>query len=160
MEMGLSIEEIRRVYETRQGGFFLATSALLRDADAAHDVVQDGFARALFARRKWRGGSPEAWIWRIVERRALDELRRRKHVLAPDQEFGLGDLFAGEHPEVLDAVAALAPRRRMMVFLHYFADLPYAEIARICGVAEGTVAATLSQARSELYQRLTQEVGP
>ena len=41
-----------------------------------------------------------------------------------------------------------------MVFLHYFADLSYGEVGRLCGVSEGTVAATLAQAREQLQERL------
>ncbi len=44
-----------------------------------------------------------------------------------------------------------------IVFLRYFADLSYAEIAAACDVSEGTVAATLAQARASLAERL-QEV--
>ena len=41
-----------------------------------------------------------------------------------------------------------------MVFLRYFADLSYAEIAEACAVSEGTVAATLAQARDQLLEAL------
>lgn len=152
--MELAVAEIERVYETRQGRFFLAAAALLKDRDAAHDAVQSGFAQALVDRRKWRGGEPEAWIWRIVERKALDELRRRSRAVPLDESFDVEALLADTHPEVVAAVAALAPRRRLMVFLHYFADVTYDDIARICGVSAGTVAATLAQARAELHEQL------
>jgi RNA polymerase sigma factor (sigma-70 family) len=57
-------------------------------------------------------------------------------------------------------VRALPPRRRLVVFLRYFADLSYAEIAVIAGVSEGTVAATLAQAHGELLGLLDgEEVG-
>ena len=59
--MALSVEETRRLYEDRQGGFFLGAMALLKDSGAARDAVQDGFAQALVARRNWRGGSPASW---------------------------------------------------------------------------------------------------
>ena len=52
---------------------------------------------------------------------------------------------------------ALPPRRRLVVFLRYFADLSYAEIAEIAGVSEGTVAATLAQAKEELLGLLNGE---
>ena len=55
------------------------------------------------------------------------------------------------------AIRALSPRRRLIVFLRYFADLPYAQIAEICHVSEGTVAATLSQAHEQLADALNME---
>ena len=51
-------------------------------------------------------------------------------------------------------VAALPERQRLAVFLRYFADLPYAEIASLLDISEGTVAATLSQAHAELLEQL------
>ncbi|MEO9175016.1 MAG: sigma factor-like helix-turn-helix DNA-binding protein [Gaiellales bacterium] len=44
----------------------------------------------------------------------------------------------------------LSPRRRLVVFLHYYADLSYASIAEPADMSEGTVAATLAQARAAL----------
>jgi DNA-directed RNA polymerase specialized sigma24 family protein len=45
----------------------------------------------------------------------------------------------------------------MAVFLRYFADLSYAQIGEVLGIAEGTVAATLSQAHEQLEHALTPE---
>jgi RNA polymerase sigma factor (sigma-70 family) len=152
--MGLSSEEIARVYERRQPGFVLAVAAMLDDRDAARDVVQDGFARALLRRHRCRGAVPEAWIWRIVEREAFGELRRRGRTLSLERDFDARLVPSEENPALAAAVKALPPRRRLVVFLRYFADLPYADIARICDMREGTVAATLAQAHDELQRRL------
>ena len=46
------------------------------------------------------------------------------------------------------------PRRRLIVFLRYFADLSYSEIATVCEISEGTVAATLAHAHSDLSKAL------
>jgi RNA polymerase sigma-70 factor, ECF subfamily len=61
---------------------------------------------------------------------------------------------SGPDADVRSAVQALPPRRRLVVFLRYFADLSYAEIAEVMGVAEGTVAAALAQAKAELGRSL------
>jgi RNA polymerase sigma-70 factor (ECF subfamily) len=53
-------------------------------------------------------------------------------------------------PALAAAIRALTPRRRLFVFLRYFGDLSYDEIAQACGVSRGTVAAALAQARTEL----------
>ena len=63
-------------------------------------------------------------------------------------------------PDLDAALRALSPRRRLVVFLRYFAGLSYAEIAEATEIAEGTVAATLAQARDELVAQLAQEEAP
>ncbi len=58
-------------------------------------------------------------------------------------------------PTLAAAVRELPPQRRMAIFLRYFADLSYAEIGETLGIAEGTVAATLSQAHRQLGAALS-----
>jgi RNA polymerase sigma factor (sigma-70 family) len=60
-------------------------------------------------------------------------------------------------PALEDALRTLPVKRRLIVFLRYFADLSYAQIAEICEVSEGTVGATLAQARSALEELLQEE---
>jgi RNA polymerase sigma factor (sigma-70 family) len=43
----------------------------------------------------------------------------------------------------------------MAIFLRYFADLSYAEIGEVLGIAEGTVSPTLSKAHRQLSAALT-----
>jgi DNA-directed RNA polymerase specialized sigma24 family protein len=45
----------------------------------------------------------------------------------------------------------------LIVFLRYFADFSYGEIAEACDVSEGTVAATLAQAHDALRVTLTSQ---
>src|SRR4051812_24147300 len=79
------------------------------------------------ARRLFRGGgSLEAWVYRIVLRTAREQGRKPRPVALAE------DLRAPDQPShlaVLDAVRRLSPRRRLVVFLRFFADLSYAEIA-------------------------------
>ena len=60
-------------------------------------------------------------------------------------------------PVLAEALRTLPAKRRLIVFLRYFADLSYGEIASICEVSEGTVGATLSQARAALEELLQKE---
>ena len=60
-------------------------------------------------------------------------------------------------PALAKALSGLPPRRRLIVFLRYFADLDYATIAEVCEIEEGTVAATLAQARQALASILDEE---
>jgi RNA polymerase sigma-70 factor (ECF subfamily) len=136
------------VYRRRYVGFRNALATVTGSYDTAHDAVQEGFARALKARNSFRGGSLEAWVWRIALRAALEA--RRASVASADQLPPADFVEPERDPELTAAIRSLPPRRRLIVFLRYFADLSYDEIARACGVSEGTVAATLAQAHEAL----------
>ena len=126
--------------------------------EAAHDVVQEAFARALAERRRFRGDGPlGAWVWRIALRVALDE-RHRTVWLPLGETIEPGLVEPARDPELAEALRALPPRRRLIFFLRYFADLSYQEIADVCGISEGTVAASLAQARSAVAHALEEEV--
>jgi RNA polymerase sigma-70 factor (ECF subfamily) len=145
---------IERVYRERFAVFVGAVRGIVGDADA-RDVVQDGFARALRESGRFRGRSPEAWIWRIVINRAFD-VRRRAAGLPLDFDVAAFDEAADG--VLTAAVLELPERRRAMVLLRYVAGLKNTEIAVALGVSEGTVAATLNQAREALAAALKAEV--
>ena len=150
---------IEALYHSRYSGFRHGAAAVLGDREAAHDAVQDGFAQALRSRGQFRGGSLEAWVWRIVLRKALD-LRRGASALPLEAELDDAILETGRDPDLAAAVRSLPPRRRLVVFLRYYADLPYEEIGRVCSISEGTVAATLARAHADLRRLLTTEEVP
>jgi RNA polymerase sigma-70 factor (ECF subfamily) len=149
---------IERLYRTRYVRFRNGVAPVAGSYEAARDAVQEGFARALRSSRQYSGrGSLEGWVWRIVLRTALEQ--RKPH---ERQEVSLDEIDATlVDPErdltLSAAVRTLPPRRRLIVFLRYFADLPYQAIAEALDVDAGTVAATLAQARQELAVILDNE---
>jgi len=153
-----TVARLEALYRTRYAGYALALAAIAGSHEAAHDAIQEGFARALRGHRGYRGGSLEARVWRILLRAARDQRT------APWSEIDEIDpvvLAPDRHPEVAEAVRALPPRRRLVVFLRYYADLSYDDIAELLGVETGTVAATVSQARGALLKSLeTSQVKP
>ena len=149
---------IEAIYRERFRSFLFSVTALLGDGEAAFDVVQDGFALALARQQTYRGdGSLEGWIWRIVLNVARDRQRssqRRENFPPPELPEGAGDADDAVRASLL----ALPERQRLAVFLRYYADLSYDQIAEALGVRVGTVAASLHSAHSAL-QRNLEEVG-
>jgi RNA polymerase sigma-70 factor, ECF subfamily len=151
-----TIAGIERLYRERYLRFRNGVAPVTGSFEAAHDAVQEGFARALRASRQYSGrGSLEGWVWRIVLRTALDQ-----------RELGMDVPLDAVDPEFVEperdfaltaAVQALPARRRLAVFLRYFADLPYQTIAEVLEVDVGTVAATLAQAKETLAAVLQEE---
>lgn len=149
---------LEQLYRDRYARFRDGLATVTGSYDTAHDAVQDAFAQALVKRRGFRGeGSLEGWVWRIAFRLALKERRRGGRAAFEEVEPVVVD--PERDPELAAALQQLPARKRLVVFLHYFADLSYAEIADICAISEGTVAAALNQARAALREALdAQEV--
>jgi RNA polymerase sigma-70 factor (ECF subfamily) len=99
--------------------------------------------------------SLEAWVWRIALRTALEQRGVAQAELNGSLDPRLPE--PDRDPELAAALRALPPKRRLVVFLRYFADLSYADIAEVCEISEGTVAATLAQARESLREALETE---
>jgi RNA polymerase sigma-70 factor, ECF subfamily len=150
-----SADEIERVYAARYAPYRRAVSAILGAEERAHDAVQEGFARALAKRRQFKGGSLEAWIWRIVVRQAYD-LHERPFA-ALEEELDTELIVSDRDPELAAAIRRLPPRRRLIVFLRYYGDLSYQQIGELIGVSAGTVGAALAQAHDELRAALELE---
>ena len=147
---------IEDVYRRRYVAFRNALATVTGSEESARDVVQDAFAEALRKRESFRGDGPlEAWVWRIALRLAFAS-RGSWDVVPFPESAEPAIVEPGLDPELANALRRLPPRRRLLVFLRYFGDLSYSEIASVCGISEGTVAATLAQARNELITRLGQ----
>ncbi len=131
------------------------------DADRAHDLAQETFARAL-------GQSPDnprAWLFRVASNLANDEarsaIRRRKHLIlikgeaeakqeaVPDPHDDL------EQQERVDAVRKaldqLGDRDREALLL-WNSGLSYQDIAAATGLAAGAIGTTLARARRRLVE--------
>jgi RNA polymerase sigma-70 factor (ECF subfamily) len=156
--MGTSAKELELLYRNRFGAFRNGLAPLCGSFERAHDAVQEAFARALRERESFRGrGSLEGWVWRIAFRVALDE-RRNGHEVVPGKAFEHASVPEPERDrELTEALRRLPARRKLVVFLRYFADLSYAEIAELCAISEGTVAATLAHAHDDLAKALAGE---
>ena len=149
-------DELEELYRSRYLTFRNGMAAITGSYDSARDVVQEAFARALRDRGQYRGDGPLLrWVWRIAVRVALESRRNGRELTLEEL---VADAPAPPLPERDPVLAAalreLPPRRRLVVFLRYFADLSYTEIAALCEISEGTVAATLAHAHADLSKAL------
>lgn len=156
--MAAELAEIEALYRTSYMRYRDALATVTGSYESARDAVQQAFAQAIAERAAFRGDGPlSAWVWRIALRQALS-LRQEFAQAHLNGTFDPGLVEPDRDPVLAEALRALPPRRRLVVFLRYFADLSYAEIADVVGVSEGTVAATLNQARAALRDAMTEGV--
>lgn len=150
------LDDVESMYRSRLAELRRVAAAVSGDRPAAPDIVQEAFARAVRDLDGFRGeGSLEGWLWRIVVNVARNHARDR--VLVEGLPPELSERNGGsdeEHDRVTLAVLSLPERQRLVLFLHYYADLGYDAIAHALEISPGTVGATLSAARSALRKRL------
>ncbi len=152
-----SFDAIEEVYRTRGADFYRVALAVTGHAERAQDAVQEGFARAIRSRRSFRGsGSLEAWICRCVLNAARDEYRKAS--FGSDLGDKLPSPTAADATDgvVRKAISELPQRQRDALFLRYYLDFDYGQIAEALGIRVGTVSATLHAARTALGHVLTE----
>jgi len=146
----------------------------VRDVELAKDITQEAFVR-LWERRHEIDPSRSvvAYLYQVVRRRAIDELRReavrarwaeREHLHASEdtaREAQMGRLTDHEIlARVGRAIGQLPGRRREAFTLVHVQELSYRDAAEVMGIAPQTVAnqvaAALAQLRCELKQLIAE----
>ncbi|MCW2675834.1 MAG: sigC [Modestobacter sp.] len=138
--------------------------AHLSDRQAAEDLTQETYLRALPALRGFEGRSSlRTWLLSIARRVCADHLRARKRrpLVLVGEDAELADLARdGHHDEVGGTVAAqdvldrLDPERREAFMLTQLIGLPYAEAAAVVGCPVGTIRSRVARARADLVEAL------
>ena len=159
----MKITEIKYELVDLSGGAHALAFQLLGNSDDAADAVHDAFATVLgkptgYDRDK---GPLKPWFLRVVRNRCLDLLRQRR----PNDESVdtlIDENATPEEATEIDqrdqalkrALAGISSDQRQILILRDYLDLSYAEIAKVLGVASGTVMSRLHRARLSLREVL------
>jgi RNA polymerase sigma-70 factor, ECF subfamily len=160
---------VAEVFRLEYARVVSSVARIVRDLDAAEEVVQDAFALAL---EHWpRDGMPRrpgAWLLTTARRRALDRLRRARradaHADALAREIALGvEAFEVSDPATIPddrlrliftcCHPALSADGRVALTLRMIGGLTTAEIARAFLVSEATIAQRLVRAKRTIRER-------
>jgi RNA polymerase sigma-70 factor, ECF subfamily len=135
--------------------------AALVEFDAADDLAQETFLRAVSGIRQFRGeASGLTWLLSIAKRTCFDELRARERRRRRDEQLrstGASDPVAPDiaHAIVVrDALARLPEDRRAAWVLTQMLRMSYADAAIVCECPEGTIRSRVARAREELIRQL------
>ena len=143
--------------------------ALLRDHEAADDLVQDCLERAV---ARWnlrrRDGDLKAWLFAIQHNLFIDALRRKRRELIRAEgedvsgiaEPGIEQESRAAMRDILACLDALPAEQRAVVLLVGVEDLSYEEAARVLDIPIGTVMSRLSRGREKLRRLLDGSAQP
>jgi RNA polymerase sigma-70 factor (ECF subfamily) len=147
-------------YLRHRRALFVYALSLAGSTDAAHDLLQEVFARLLAER-----AAPNvalAYALRCVRNLAIDR-RRARRTTTPLDAVTTTEFLADARPEesqgladsVRAALAALPDSQREPIVLRVFAGLTIEQAADVLGRPFGTVASAYSRGLAALRQRLT-----
>jgi RNA polymerase sigma-70 factor (ECF subfamily) len=126
---------------------------LVDDEATAHDIAAEAFVRVLS--RLTTADDPRAYLYAAASNLVRDHWRRKERERRAYARARTPDAVVdGPDPGVRALVEALPDRLRVVVLLHYYADLPLREVARVVGRPEGTVKRALYDARALLLTAL------
>jgi RNA polymerase sigma-70 factor (ECF subfamily) len=141
----------------------------IKDQDAAYDIVQETFIRAIKEQRLFNlDFRIKAWLFRVAKNLCLNQIRnksRRTAILQanPGLDHQEADqyqqLFEGEREiAMMKAMEELSEEHREILILRYYDDLSYAEISQILEIKLGTVMSRLSRARAKLLTVMPEDI--
>lgn len=159
-------ERLAELFDAQQGRLYALALRMSRDADEAHDLVQETFLRAARRPRSipTADRAAEAWLTQVLVNLCRDRWRRLK----VRREAGPAPHWSADAPHdpeqveaarraVRDALATLAPRTRAIVVMHEIEGRSRSDIAELLGMREVTVRWYLSTGRNKLRRLLSPE---
>lgn len=149
---------------------------VVRDEDKANDLFQETFVKVITKLHQGRyvdSGKFGAWIMRIAHNVIMDWYReqRSRNLIEPTDENDLSNLSGNDvldsnvenryvndqiMVDVKNMMNMLPPTQREVVFMHFYQDLSFKEIAEMTGVSINTSLGRMRYAILNL-RRMTKE---
>lgn len=131
---------------------------VVHDYDLSNDIFQDTFIKAIIYLQDGRytdTGKFYFWLTRIAHNAIIDKFRRIKsaHIVEPNDDNDLSNLTSDELKEgnremefvnnqiradIRHMISLLPANQREVVYMRYYLDLSFKEIAEITGVSINT----------------------
>ncbi|BFI94875.1 MAG: sigma-70 family RNA polymerase sigma factor [Rhodanobacter sp.] len=164
-----------RLVREYQGLCWHIIQRMVRNPEDARELCQDTFLRVHQCLHQYRGESAlKSWIGRVAYTIALRHLQHKRIPLVESCDDdgtslleNLGDGFDLEaacmdeetRRHLHEAIEALPPVQRTVLTLYYLDETPIPEIARITGLAGGTIKSHLFRSRLRLREVLDSRTG-
>ncbi|NRA28928.1 MAG: RNA polymerase sigma factor [Parvularculaceae bacterium] len=151
---------MENLYRKHQSAVFAFAMSRIGDRSQAWDVVHDVMVDVWRKAGSYSGkASVRTWVLTLTRNKAIDRLRRGVRMdygddgldLVSDAPSQEDDLLAEEQAKQVRAcMDQLPPKRRGVLHLAFFEDRTYPEIAKIEGIAVGTVKSHVHDAKKAL----------
>lgn len=126
-----------------------------KSVQEAEDVCQSVFLK-LLQQERITPGKEKAWLMQVTANHCRNLLRSswwRKTTSLEEIPM----MVQPKNTDVCQAVMALPPKYRVVIYLRYYEELTTAEMGKLLHISQTAVTTRLSQAREMLKQHLKEE---
>lgn len=174
LAMGGDRDAMEHLFRREKDRVYRFAYHLSRDEDQSDDIVTETFLRAMRSITTFRAATTfTTWLLSITYHVFLDQKKRRDsrredylnedsvHMPKPERASEAHEAYIRKIAIDLDRIRILAeidqlPRSHRIPARLYYVDLmPYADIAKLCGVPVGTIKSRLNRVRTRLFVRLS-----
>lgn len=165
-----------RLVREYQGLCWRVVDRMVRHPDDTRELCQEVFLRIYQTLHQYRGESAlKSWVAQVAYSVAKRHLERKRIPIAEavdgDDGLSLTDRVADGHDLEASmaadeigsllhaAIEALPPLQRTVLTLYHLDDMPIVEIARLTGIAEGTIKSHLFRSRRRLRDIVEPRIG-
>lgn len=167
---GISRERFAALYEEHARLFWVVAASVTGDNTRAADIVQDAAIVAMNKLDQFQEGTNfQAWMCQIVRYVAMNDARKMRPVATVPDKLDANQArphtaahcaaSEGFSDEVTKALATLDPTARECVLLKVIFDWPYARIAELLDIPEGTAMSHVHRSRGVLRRLLAASFG-
>lgn len=147
-----------KVYQTYGPSLYRFCLLQMKNPADAEDVLQEVFIKRLYRAPVFESPDHERrWLLQVALNQCRDELKRSHRRELP-LEIATNTMVSPEEFSLLEQVANLPERQRIVLHLHYYEGYSIREIAKLLRLTESTVKMRLKRGRDAL--RLDYEVAP
>lgn len=158
-----------RFYRSLGGAVYSFAHSRLRSTQDASEILNEVMLEVWHSANRYEGRSAvRTWVLGITNHKILDRLRKRQreildyeeHKETADDTAGPAELIAAAENRdwVLHCLERLNDNHRQVVYLAFFEELPYSEIAEVLQCPEGTVKTRMYHAKQQFKRCLSKKL--
>ena len=154
------IEALGEIYEQTKAAVYAVAFAVLRQKEAAEDVMQNTYLNLVRKIDKYKpNGKAKAWICKTAKNLALNYARDNRRTLPPDEAVtGMPAADVGGCRDIIDAAAeVLTADETELVLMHALGGFSHLEIAEFFGIPYATARWRYGNALVKLRNKMEKE---